>query len=324
MTNKKRKHIVGVLAVLVTSACCTFYAYAAPTITIQKGNPPDKQKPPCTISFSVADAAGVVSIVVNGRELGPNGGDYYEGDYSTYYNGTIHISAVNRNGESSSKAVTITNLSTAVEQTERPQMTPPAQTAAPAPAQTAAPVPEPAPAPAPAPTKANVQETTQAKKKEPKPVETTAREPERESEQVEPETMEENTGEEMETSAEETTEVENEGNGENKDEKWEGEKIETTETHENVEETKEPELPSDSYKLYPGGRKNKMVPTILISACICEILYMVTTILLNKKRLKKYKELYDVLVKRQDLISQRKFESTVEGLPEDQEDEDRE
>ena len=111
--------------------CIRDRAYAAPVITVTKGNPADKQAPPCTIEFSVSDPAGVVSIVVNGRELGPNGGDFYEGDYITYYNSTVNISAVNRNGESSSKSVQITNLTTALEQPQVERPTAPPQTQAP-------------------------------------------------------------------------------------------------------------------------------------------------------------------------------------------------
>ena len=67
----------------------------------------------------------------------------------------------------------------------------------------------------------------------------------------------------------------------------------------------EPALPADSYKLYPGGKKSRTVSYSLIAMCICFIGYFVVTLMLNKKRLKKYKELYDVLEKRQALKKRR-------------------
>lgn len=68
-----------------------------------------------------------------------------------------------------------------------------------------------------------------------------------------------------------------------------------------------------------------MIPQILICACICAIGYLITTILLNRKRLKKYKQLHEVLIKRQDMITQKDYErfheNTIDGLPEDEEEE---
>ena len=304
--HKKRYYGTGIIAVLLTTVFCTFQAYAAPVITVTKGNPADKQAPPCTIEFSVSDPAGVVSIVVNGRELGPNGGDFYEGDYITYYNSTVNISAVNRNGESSSKSVQITNLTTALEQPQVERPTAPPQTQAPQPPQTQ---PQTTQARVPETTRPRVQETTQApttKAEETEPVETSpAEETIEETEESQTEETEMATDESSPT---EETEPETKG----------------TEA-ETIEETTAPELPPDSYKLYPGGRKNKMIPQILICACICAIGYLITTILLNRKRLKKYKQLHEVLIKRQDMITQKDYErfheNTIDGLPEDEEEE---
>ena len=275
-------------------------------ITVTKGNPADKQAPPCTIEFSVSDPAGVVSIVVNGRELGPNGGDFYEGDYITYYNSTVNISAVNRNGESSSKSVQITNLTTALEQPQVERPTAPPQTQAPQPPQTQ---PQTTQARVPETTRPRVQETTQApttKTEETEPVETSP--VEETIEETEERQMEETETAAEESSPNEETEPETKG----------------TEA-ETIEETTAPELPPDSYKLYPGGRKNKMIPQILICACICAIGYLITAILLNRKRLKKYKQLHEVLIKRQDMITQKDYErfheNTIDGLPEDEEEE---
>lgn len=312
--HKKRYYGTGIIAVLLTTVFCTFQAYAAPVITVTKGNPADKQAPPCTIEFSVSDPAGVVSIVVNGRELGPNGGDFYEGDYITYYNSTVNISAVNRNGESSSKSVQITNLTTALEQPQVERPTAPPQTQAPQPPQTQPQTQAPQPpqttqARVPETTRPRVQETTQApttKAEETEPVETSpAEETIEETEESQTEETEMATDESSPT---EETEPETKG----------------TEA-ETIEETTAPELPPDSYKLYPGGRKNKMIPQILICACICAIGYLITTILLNRKRLKKYKQLHEVLIKRQDMITQKDYErfheNTIDGLPEDEEEE---
>lgn len=304
--HKKRYYGTGIIAVLLTTVFCTFQAYAAPVITVTKGNPADKQAPPCTIEFSVSDPAGVVSIVVNGRELGPNGGDFYEGDYITYYNSTVNISAVNRNGESSSKSVQITNLTTALEQPQVERPTAPPQTQAPQPPQTQ---PQTTQARVPETTRPRVQETTQApttKTEETEPVETSPIE--ETIEETEERQMEETETAAEESSPNEETEPETKG----------------TEA-ETIEETTAPELPPDSYKLYPGGRKNKMIPQILICACICAIGYLITAILLNRKRLKKYKQLHEVLIKRQDMITQKDYErfheNTIDGLPEDEEEE---
>lgn len=304
--HKKRYYGTGIIAVLLTTVFCTFQAYAAPVITVTKGNPADKQAPPCTIEFSVSDPAGVVSIVVNGRELGPNGGDFYEGDYITYYNSTVNISAVNRNGESSSKSVQITNLTTALEQPQVERPTAPPQTQAPQPPQTQ---PQTTQARVPETTRPRVQETTQApttKTEETEPVETSP--VEETIEETEERQMEETETAAEESSPNEETEPETKG----------------TEA-ETIEETTAPELPPDSYKLYPGGRKNKMIPQILICACICAIGYLITAILLNRKRLKKYKQLHEVLIKRQDMITQKDYErfheNTIDGLPEDEEEE---
>ena len=307
----------GILTMLLTSVFCTFYAYAAPVISITQGNPPDKQAPPCTIMFSVSDPAGIVSIVVNGKELGPNGGDFYEADHMTFYNGTVTISAVNRNGETSSKAVQITNLTTALEQPPvRPTAPPQTQSQTQAPPQTQ-PQTQAPPQTQPQTTQARVPETTRPRVQETTQAPTTKAEETEETspaEEIIEETEESQT--ETETAAEESSPTE--------ETESETEPTEET-TEEAVEETTAPELPPDSYKLYPEGRKNKMVPNILISACVCAIGYLIITLLLNRKRLKKYKELQDVLIKRQDMISQKDFEkfheNTIDGLPEDEEDE---
>ena len=306
--HKKRYYGTGIIAVLLTTVFCTFQAYAAPVITVTKGNPADKQAPPCTIEFSVSDPAGVVSIVVNGRELGPNGGDFYEGDYITYYNSTVNISAVNRNGESSSKSVQITNLTTALEQPQVERPTAPPQTQAPqspqTQPQTQAPQP---PQTQPQTTQARVPETTRPR------VQETTQAPTTKTEETEPVETEERQMEETETAAEESSP------NEETEPETKGTEAET------IEETTAPELPPDSYKLYPGGRKNKMIPQILICACICAIGYLITAILLNRKRLKKYKQLHEVLIKRQDMITQKDYErfheNTIDGLPEDEEEE---
>lgn len=308
MRKWKKNCRIGILSMLIIPTFSTFIAYAAPTISIQQGNPPNKTKPPYTVLFSVSDPAGVVSIVVNGRELGPNGGDYYEADYTTYYNGSVTISAVNRNGETSSDVVRITNLATAIEQSEvpappptqaQPQTSAPPQTEAPTQAQT---------------TQARVSETTKARETEATlPVETS------ETETSEVETSE------AETAPEESSVVE-ESSQETQEESINEETVNETSEAETEEVSQAPELPPDSYKLYPGGRKNMIIPKILISACICAIGYLIVTLILNRKRLEKYKQLNDILVKRQDMISQRNYEelneNTIDGLPDDDCEED--
>ena len=39
--HKKRYYGTGIIAVLLTTVFCTFQAYAAPVITVTKGNPAD-------------------------------------------------------------------------------------------------------------------------------------------------------------------------------------------------------------------------------------------------------------------------------------------
>ena len=187
---------------------------------------------------------------------------------------------------------------------ERP--TAPPQTQAPQPPQTQ---PQTTQARVPETTRPRVQETTQApttKTEETEPVETSP--VEETIEETEERQMEETETAAEESSPNEETEPETKG----------------TEA-ETIEETTAPELPPDSYKLYPGGRKNKMIPQILICACICAIGYLITAILLNRKRLKKYKQLHEVLIKRQDMITQKDYErfheNTIDGLPEDEEEE---
>lgn len=301
MKRWKKNCRIGVISLLLIPAFSTFIAYAAPTISIEQGNPPEKQKPPCTVVFSVSDPAGVVSIVVNGKELGPSGGDFYEADYKTFYNGTVTISAVNRNGEASKEVVQITNLETAVDQAEIPSKP---QTPVPVPS-TQAPTEAPVQTPIPPQTEAKAQEqATQARV----PETTQARVPETteaiETEATSPVETSETEIEETETVAEESSDIEEETVAAGVEEPSQASK-----------------LPPDSYKLYPGGRKNMIVPTILISACICVIGYMIITLILNKKRLKKYKELHDVLVKRQNMVNQKEYErlseNTIDGLPDD-------
>ena len=188
--------------------------------------------------------------------------------------------------------------------TTTPQTQP--QTQAPQPPQTQ---PQTTQARVPETTRPRVQETTQApttKTEETEPVETSP--VEETIEETEERQMEETETAAEESSPNEETEPETKG----------------TEA-ETIEETTAPELPPDSYKLYPGGRKNKMIPQILICACICAIGYLITAILLNRKRLKKYKQLHEVLIKRQDMITQKDYErfheNTIDGLPEDEEEE---
>ena len=94
---------------------------------------------------------------------------------------------------------------------------------------------------------------------------------------------------------------------------------------ETIEETTAPELPPDSYKLYPGGRKNKILHKILFCAFFCAFGNIITAIFLNLKLLKNYNKLLVVLIKRQDMITQKDYErfheNTIDGLPEDEEEE---
>lgn len=318
MKRWKKNCRIGMVSLLLIPVFSTFIAYAAPTISIEQGNPPEKQKPPCTVVFSVSDPVGVVSIVVNGKELGPSGGDFYEADYKTFYNGTVTISAVNRNGETSKEVVQITNLATAVDQAEVPSQpqtqAPVPSTQAPTEAPTQTPIPPQTEAQAQAQTtQARVPETTQARVQETtKAMETEATYPVETSETEPLET---------EIAAEESSAIEESS----QETPTESIKEETVAAR--VEEQSQaPELPPDSYKLYPGGRKNMIVPAVLISACICAIGYMIVTLIINKKRLKKYKALHDVLVKRQNMVTQKEHErlseNTIDGLPDDDYEED--
>lgn len=295
MRKKKNGWRFGLATVIFVMSFGTLTVFAAPVISIQKGNPPEKIAPPCKISFSVSDPAGVASIVVNGRELGPNGGDYYEADYDTYYNSTINISATNLNGERSNKSVQITNIATAIAEPSVPR---PTQAAVPAPTPAPAAAPTPTPTPAPAPTQAAVPAPTRAAKvQETMPMQIAENPPSAEPmetlpiEETMPETIEETVEETTAKDSEETEAPDGQDNHDSKKNESEAE----------VESA----LPADSYKLYPGGKKSRTVSYSLIAMCICFIGYFVVTLMLNKKRLKKYKELYDVLEKRQALKKRR-------------------
>ena len=108
----KKETILGAIAALCiafASPVCV-YADAAPTITILKGNPSSPTDPPYTFTFRVSDSEGITSIKVNGRELGANGADEYDIDWSTSYNGTFTLTATNTNGGTSSKNLELTNI----------------------------------------------------------------------------------------------------------------------------------------------------------------------------------------------------------------------
>lgn len=104
------KIILMTLLVIFSSTITTFAG--EPSIVITKGNPSSLSGIPYTIEFYVSDDTGIVSILVNGRELGPNGGTYYDAEWTTYHNGEIVITAVNSEGLSSTATEVITNLDT--------------------------------------------------------------------------------------------------------------------------------------------------------------------------------------------------------------------
>lgn len=310
---EKKRTFRGILLLTVMMFALAFpsFADAAPNITILKGNPSSKVSPPYTITFRVTDTAGIVSITVNGRELGPGGGDEYEADWTTYYNGSYTITATNTNGGSSSSTVEITNIATALEQTQIPStQAPPTQapqTQAPptqAP-QTQAPPTQPQTEPPAAQTAAHQTEaptTTQGREEE--PITETQSETQAEEGPSEPDSTE---------SLEGMTEPESMSH-----QPVQPDIRETEEPSTEPETT--PAYPPDSYKLYPGGKENKLIPILLIWACICFILYFMITLALNKKRKKAYQALYDVLIKRQEL-KYRGDDSLVDGLPEEEESE---
>lgn len=300
---RKKILAMGLAAAAFSLAFSFLTAMAAPVITITKGNPSTKVNPPYQFTFEVSDPAGIISIVVNGRELKPGGADFYDVDWTTYYNQSFTIVATNVNNESTTQNLEITNIQMAQEQT---QAAPPPQTAPPvtAPPETAPPQTAPMQTAPPATTRAETTappRTTAAR--------TTARTTEAPEETTEPETTT------PETAAEETMESSTELEStepETAEVATETEAPETT-MEETEPETTEPEtIPPDSYRLYPGGRKNMTVPVILLTACLCVIAYCLITIVLNRKRLKAYKNLYDVLIKRKKVKEQREKEELSE------------
>lgn len=294
----KRKTILGAMAALciaVASPVCA-YADAAPTITILKGNPSSPTDPPYTFTFRVSDSEGITSIKVNGRELGANGADEYDIDWSTSYNGTFTLSATNTNGGTSSKNLELTNIkSGATAGASRPAEIPAAPAATPAattaPATTQAPQTQ---APTTAPATQAVPSTTRAA--------ATTQAPQTQA-PTEAQTEPESTAPETEQSMEEYTEPESETVEESTEESTAAEETlpasepQTEETA--VTEEAQEEYPPDSYRLYPGGKTNRTIPYLLSTACIFVSIYCVITIALNKKRLKLYKELLTVLERRQ-------------------------
>ena len=272
--NKKKGCFLACFIMLLFLLPTKVYADTAPTINILKGNPSEKVNPPYTVTFEVSDTAGISSISVNGRELNPRGATYYEADWSTYYNGTIIITATNRDGGTSSKTLEITNISNAVA---------PA-TAAPT---TAAP-------------------TTVARTTVPQTTESLV--------ETEPESdVEMSLGDMLEPELEtidalETLQGEFETELESETQTDASIEEETTE----VETT--PAIPPDSYKLYAGGRKNMTIPLILIDIVACVIIYCIITIFLNRKRLHAYKQLQDVLLKRKEQKEKQRNRDEDRGI----------
>ena len=288
----KMKYLLPVLFALLLLPFHPICAYAAPTITILKGDPGSQTSPPYTFTLRVSDPVGIVSITVNGRELNPGGIDQYDIDWNTYYNGDFVITATNASGETNSRTLTISNLTQGGQQAR--QETTAAQpivqeTQAPVP-QTAAPertTVAPTAAPPAAPTTAAARETRAAQqttaartRAETEPEESVIEVTEEETSPVE-----ESETEIVITEAEETEEIPS---------------IVVTEA-ETPEETPEetvPEIPPDSYRLYPGGKKDMTIPFIIIVVALLVMLYCAITIHLNKKRLALYQQLLTVLKKR--------------------------
>lgn len=104
--------------ILLSTLFCLLPAMEAfassPSISITSVSPGPA---PYTFTFSVSDGAGLASITVNGRELGPSGGTYYDAEWSSYYPGTFTITATNEEGNSSSKSVSVPDGNVSAEQT---------------------------------------------------------------------------------------------------------------------------------------------------------------------------------------------------------------
>jgi hypothetical protein len=278
-------------------ALFAFPAYAAPEIKVTKGNPSTQVTPPYTMSFSVKDSNGITSIIVNGRELGPGGAAFYDADWTTYYNGTISITATNSLGDTSKTNVELTNIATAISQPSKSSVqesevqTVPSTTIAPT---TAAPTTS-APTTSAPTTSAS---TTAAMATTAKS--TTAPPPTAAITTAESVTEEQTTVSDSENVPVSTDQTVPEA--ENASQSMEGlmdpETVETQPEITTTETTAAPAYPPDSYKLYEGGKKNNLIPIIFIIGCVITILYFIITIRLNKKRLKLYKKMREVLLKR--------------------------
>lgn len=88
---------------------------------------------PYTFTFAVSDDTGLTSVTVNGRELGPNGGTYYDAEWSSYHPGEFNITAVDNEGNTTTKTVSVPGGSVSVQETKpaATQPAPPPETAPP-------------------------------------------------------------------------------------------------------------------------------------------------------------------------------------------------
>lgn len=285
-----KKTIFFLLTILYTIVFA-FYAFAAPTITTLKGNPNSQTAPPYTFTFRVSDPSGVTSIKVNGRELNPGGIDEYDIDWNTYYNGDFLITATNSAGETSSKTISITNLIQGAQQPAR-QETVQETTAQPPTTQAVQET-------RPQPTEAHTQPTRppQTQPSQPETIRQTERETTIQPSPTETPEAEESNAEESLEQYEETEESVSETTVETE--------TETIESESEPEPSTEAENPPDSYRIYPGGKKNMTMPIVIIIASACIIIYCLITIYLNRKRQMLYQQLLDVLQKRKKL-KQRK------------------
>lgn len=123
MGNKKLLGLILTTLYLIILMPIVSYA-AAPVVTITKGNPSTQVSPPYSIQFTVSDDTGITSIKVNGKELGPGGGMYYEAEWNTYGNGTFTIVATDNEGLTGSASVVIDKITAGATATTQAQTQP--------------------------------------------------------------------------------------------------------------------------------------------------------------------------------------------------------
>lgn len=273
-----KSKIYAITIILIFSVLYEISAWAAgPQITIVKGNPTSEVSPPYTFVFSVSDPTGIISLKLNGRDLGADGADFYDGESSVHKNGSYEIVATNTAGEQSSKTIVIDKIVYAVPVPESTEKT---TTAAVTEAQTFQETVPPETNDAKTVTKPT--EATQIPTVPPTVISTEPADPVGDKKNNQESEGQVSTEGELisqeETVAEDKNEMVDSGS--------------TNNTEIDVEETKNE---VDTFKLYPGGKNRNTGLVAFKIILFIFMFYNILTLILNIIRNKRYKKLKKVL-----------------------------